>query len=73
MCFRLFLIHLQSKCQATLGKVSGSKTKGSVTPEKTVWRKRRQKQNYNCQPCKKSLKVEARPTAMQKMLKQHLR
>jgi len=52
MCFRLFLIHLQSKCQATLGKVSGSKTKGSVTPEKTVWRKRRQKQNYNCQPCK---------------------
>jgi len=49
--FRLFLIHLQSKNKATLGNASNSKSKDSVTQEITVWRKRRQKQNQDRQPC----------------------
>jgi len=50
--FGLFLIHLQSKKnKATLGNASNSKAKDSVTQEITVWRKRRQKQNQDRQPC----------------------
>ena len=49
--FGLFLIHLQSKNKATLGNASNSKPKDSVTQEITVWRKRRQKQNQDRQPC----------------------
>jgi len=32
-CFGLFLIHLRQKNEATLGNVSNSKPKGSVTQE----------------------------------------
>ena len=49
--FGLFLIHLQSKIKATLGNASNSKPKDSVTQEITVWRKRRQNQNQDSQPC----------------------
>ena len=50
--FGLFLIHLQSKNNATLGNASNSKPKDPVTQEITVWRKRRQKQNQDRQPVK---------------------
>jgi len=49
--FGLFLIHLQSKNKAKLGNASNSKPNDSVTQEITAWRKRRQKQNQDRQPC----------------------
>jgi len=54
--FGLFLIHLQSKNKATLRNASNSKPKDSVMQEITVWRKRHQKQNQDCQPCQNHYK-----------------
>jgi len=45
------LIQLHSKNKAILGNAINSKPKYSVTQEITVWRKRRQKQNQDHQPC----------------------
>jgi len=44
--------HLQSKNKATLGNASNSKPKDYVTQKITEWRKRRQKQSQDRQPCR---------------------
>ena len=49
--FRIILSIFSQKNKATLGNASNSKPQDSVTQEITVWRKRRQKQNQDRQPC----------------------
>jgi len=51
--FEMFRIILNpsSVKKATLGNASNSKPKYSLTQEIAVWRKTRQKQNQDLQPC----------------------